>query len=180
MKKACIFLLNVLLLFTMCACSNSGTTYTVEKDSKTFEVNLEHNTIFDGTHTYEYEFSGDSSSYDINIIYPNGAAFYWSQSGYSGHGGWSDDYDPSLYVDGDTLREVIVEKAPNPSNPGKLIAAIFLFAVGSFNAASPRTAWYLEYGWRYKNAEPSDLALGLNRVGGILAVFAGAVILFLL
>ncbi|MGN0250750.1 MAG: DUF6199 family natural product biosynthesis protein [Oliverpabstia sp.] len=45
--------------------------------------------------------------------------------------------------------------------------------MGAFNTAAPSVAWYLEYGWRYKNAEPSDLALGLNRVGGIIAIIVG-------
>lgn len=55
---------------------------------------------------------------------------------------------------------------------------IILAAAGVFYIVSPYKAWYLEYGWRYNNAEPSDLALGFNQVVGVIAVIA-AVILFL-
>ena len=179
MKKMLLFLLTVLLLFALCACSSSSTTYTIEKHGRNFEVNLENNTIFDGKYTYQYTFSGDSSSYSIDIIYPNGSIYYWNHSGNSGHGGWSDDYNENLYVAGDILCDIVIEKAPETSNSGKVIAIIFLLGIGVFNTAAPSVAWYLEYGWRYKNADPSDFALGLNRVGGIIAIIVGVFIIFL-
>ena len=179
MKRMAVLLLSFLLILSLYGCSDANGIYTVDKEGKTFEVNSEDGTIFDGTHTYEYTFSGDSSSYRINITYPNGSSYYWNHSGYSGHGGWSDDYDESLYVSGDTLCDVIVSKAPDPSNPSKVVAIILLIAIGTFNAAAPGAAWHLEYGWRYKNAEPSDLALGLNRVGGIAAIIVGVLMIFL-
>ncbi len=177
MKRVVILLLSLLLTLSLCACSGSPSTYTVEKGGKTFEVDSKNKTIFDGTHTYEYTFSGDSSSYRINITYPNGSSYFWNHSGYSGHGGWSNDYDEGLYVDGGILRDVIVEKAPNPSNPSKVLVMILLIGIGAFNTAAPHAAWYLEYGWRYKNAEPSDLALGLNRAGGIVAIIVAIFIM---
>ena len=36
---------------------------------------------------------------------------------------------------------------------------LLLEAVGVFNLAAPRAAWYAEWGWRIKDAEPSDRAL---------------------
>lgn len=57
-----------------------------------------------------------------------------------------------------------------------LLAALLL-AVGIFNTAAPQTAWWLEYGWRFKDAEPSDLALGANRILGVVLIFIGGVCL---
>ncbi len=173
MKRITVLLLCLLLAFSVCACSEAVTVYTVEEDGITFEVNTESGTLSDGTNTYRYEFSGDSESYGIEIRYPNGSTYYWSQSGTSGHGGWSDDYDAALYVDGDTLCDVILAKAPTPSGSSDFFAVIFLIALGLFAVLSPHTVWYLEYGWRFKDAEPSGLALTLNRIGGIAAIALG-------
>lgn len=179
MKKLLIFLITTLLVLSMCGCSASAnTTYTSYKNGTSYVVDTENGTISDGTNTYTYSFSGNSSSYNVDITYPDGSTYWFKMSGYSGYGGWSDDYDENRYVDGDTLRNVLLEKAPKESNPGKFFAIILLLAVGFFHVASPYTAWYLEYGWRYKNAEPSDLALGMNRVGGVVAIIVAVIMIF--
>ncbi|HIX66021.1 MAG TPA: histidine kinase [Candidatus Anaerotruncus excrementipullorum] len=56
---------------------------------------------------------------------------------------------------------------------------VLLAALGGFNLLLPRASWYLSYGWRYKNAEPSDLVLAINRIGGG-AILAVALLLLLL
>ncbi len=40
---------------------------------------------------------------------------------------------------------------------------------------SPRTAWYFQEGWKYKNVEPSDGALIVVRIGGVVGVIGGIV-----
>ncbi len=40
-----------------------------------------------------------------------------------------------------------------------------------------RTVWYLSYGWRYKDAQPSDAALVIGRISGIAALVIGIVML---
>ena len=60
-----------------------------------------------------------------------------------------------------------------------LLFALLAIAVGAFSAAGPHTAWYWSYGWRYKNAEPSDLALSAERIGGVIAVVVGVLLLIL-
>ncbi len=57
-------------------------------------------------------------------------------------------------------------------------AAVLLLGVGVFNLANPRLAWYLADGWKFKDAEPSDLALGVTRLMGALAVVLGIALLF--
>ena len=52
-------------------------------------------------------------------------------------------------------------------------------ALGLFHLISPHTAWYLSHGWRFKDAEPSDLALALNRMGGGIALLIGLLLVFL-
>ncbi|MDD5934092.1 MAG: hypothetical protein PUC65_00760 [Clostridiales bacterium] len=162
----------------LCACSSVSTTYTVEEDGINFVVDTINGTISDGEYTYQYSFSGSDSSYRVDITYPNNSSYWWQQQGASGYGGWSDAYDENRYVAGDVLRDVLEHEAPKESNTGSFLMAIILLVVGIFNISSPRTAWYLEYGWRYKNAEPSDFALIMNRIsGGVLIVIA--IILFI-
>ena len=56
-----------------------------------------------------------------------------------------------------------------------VIAIIFSVVAVS----SPRTAWYFQEGWRYKNVEPSDGTLIMIRVGGVFGVIFGIVFIIL-
>ena len=171
---ALIFAVLLLFSFTVGA-------YTVEKNGTKFEVDTEKHTIFDGTHTYEYEFSGNSSDYTVDITYPDGSSYWWKMSGSSGYGGWSEDYNTDKYADGGMLCDVLLEnvpKAPSAKKVGNIFVSIILVLLGIFSIAAPETVWYLEHGWRYKDAEPSDLALGMNRVGGVVEIIVAIILLF--
>ena len=183
MKKTAIFCLAVLLALTMCACSpaGSGSTYTVTKNGTDYTVDQENGTISDGVNTYQFTVSGNTSAYGINITYPDGSTYSWHTQANSngtgfGSGGWSDDYDADRYVSGDELCDILVVGAPQARktiNP----LCLLLLAVGLFNILSPRTAWDLSSGWKYKDAEPSDTALGIARLGGIICCLIGGVML---
>ncbi len=54
---------------------------------------------------------------------------------------------------------------------------ILLMIIGLFNLISPQTGWYLSYGWRFKDAEPSDAALVMARIGGGIAILIGVILL---
>ncbi len=179
MKKRVLFLITMLIAICLCGCSASAnTTYTVTKNGTNFSVDTENSTIFDGVNTYQYTFSGTSSTYEVHITYPDSSSYWFKMQNNSGNGGWSDNYDKNRFIDGETLRDILQEKAPEESFPGKAIFIILLLGIGVFNMVSPHTAWYLEYGWRYKNSEPSDLVLGLNRTSGVVAVIAGIALIF--
>lgn len=137
------------------------------------------------TEEYRYEFSGDREDYRCEIRFPDGTGWYWNQNadGFgSGGGSWYDTHMlSSPYPDPDILCEVIVELEAAPAGGGiggRLIPAMILAALGLFELLKPRTAWYLSYGWRYKNAEPSDIALGVGRASGVVILICAAVLLF--
>ena len=67
---------------------------------------------------------------------------------------------------------------PDPPNYGRIIIAVILAGIGLFNIVRPRTAWFLDSGWKYKDAEPSDMALSAHVIGGILAMVI-AIIVFI-
>lgn len=116
----------------------------------------------------------------VNQIISHNNATYWRKyQGNAGFGGWSDNYDKFKYVSGDVLINVLSYKAPDSSTEKNPLIIILFFVIGIWNTISPRLAWYLSYGWRYKNAEPSDIALGITRFGGIVAIIIGFISIFI-
>ncbi|MBO7748732.1 hypothetical protein I8J29_31640 [Paenibacillus sp. MWE-103] len=58
-----------------------------------------------------------------------------------------------------------------------LFGLLFII-IGILNVFFPQAGWYMRYGWQFRNAEPSDAALIMNRVGGVIAVVIGIFVLF--
>ena len=177
-KRLCAILLLVLLCLTMTACGKEDT-YTVTRGNKTFPVDTVNATISDGEHLYYYTLSGNAENYNLDITYPDGST-YWCQRNSGAHiGGWSNGYEEGRYVDGMTLADILEEGMDTTPALRFLPVSILLAATGLWSAISPHSAWYVSWGWRYKDAEPSDAALTAERFGGIFAVFLAIVLLFL-
>lgn len=186
MKRTLLLCLAVLLALSMCAClpAESGAQYTVTKNGVDYVVDQENGIISDGTYTYHYTFSGNASSYNIKITYPDGSTYSWNKQtsdgwGFGGGGG-SEDYDADRYVGGDVLCDILEAGAPRAkkeANPGQILLGIILVGVGLVNAIAPQIGWYLSEGWKFKDAEPSEMALGFGRGGGVFAVVIGAIVL---
>lgn len=183
MKLRCVLSVILLLLCLLggCAGKNAPTTYTVEYEGISYRVDTQAGTLSDGIHTYQFTFTGDTASYSVDITYPDGSSYWFRMDNGHGGGGWSDNYDENRYTDGDTLCEVLRQQAPAPKRDASLtvVAVLLLVAVGLFNLLAPRKAWYVEYGWRFKDAEPSDTALAFQRAAGIVALAIALFLLFL-
>lgn len=175
--------LALLLLLFLAACGSEkkpSTVYEVEYQGKVFTVDQEQQTISVDGYVCQFEVSRRGESVEFDVTYPDGSTYWWSESGYGGSGGWSDDYDPDKYVAGDVLWDVLGLSVPTKSDgSGRYIGlGLILILLGAVHAIRPQTMWYLSYGWRFKDAEPSDLALFAERAGGIVAIVAGVVCLF--
>ena len=177
MKRLWTVLFALLLTISLCSCTKQEDTSTVDHNGTEFYVDTTQKTISDGTHTYRYTFSGDRSSFSATITFPDGSSYWWQQTNGSGSGGWSDDFVHEKYVSAIILIDVLQENAPKQTNPGMIAAGLLLMALGLFEAILPQAGWYLRYGWRYKDAEPSDAALVFARLGGIAATVMGFVLL---
>ncbi|GAA3409918.1 DUF6199 family natural product biosynthesis protein [Paenibacillus hodogayensis] len=57
-----------------------------------------------------------------------------------------------------------------------IIPYLFI-GVGLLNLFFPRTAWFWNIGWQFRNAEPSDAAVMMGRIGGLLAIGIGVFLL---
>ena len=130
--------------------------------------------------TQPYDVTYNGKTYTV-VTYPDGSIYWWQEDQYGGMGGWNYGYDPERYVSGETLWEVLeLDHSVERSASGKYVApGLLLILLGVVNAAFPRAMWYLSYGWRFKNAEPSDTALFVGRAGGAVVAVAGVICLFL-
>jgi len=52
-----------------------------------------------------------------------------------------------------------------------------LIGIGLLNVIFPKTAWFWNIGWQFKNAEPSEAAVLMGRIGGMLAIGVGVILL---
>lgn len=180
MTKRTLCLVGALALLLLCACEREsvGNIRTETVDGVTYTIDTEEGTISDGRFTYLYTIQGNS----ITITYPNGAEWWMDYRNNIGAGGWSDNYYDSVseagYPDGYTLERLVFSPQRSSEQGGSPLLGFLMIILGIFNLASPRTAWYLSYGWHYKDAEPSDVSLALARVGGGVLVLVGVIMLF--
>lgn len=182
-KHAAVLLLAMTLLLSLCACTqesrSSGlTTYTVDSYTIT-QYDGSSGTISDGTHTYSYS-SVPSSGHSVTFTYPDGETYTWTENSGGGWGTSSPNLDLSKYPSGLTLKSVLERggKADRVRTSQKNVGLIVVFLlIGAVNTAAPKAAWFLEVGWKLKDAEPSDAALAWNRGIGILLLVIAAVML---
>ena len=131
-----------------------------------------------GSYTFAYDMSGD-----LEITYPDGSSCTYRKTQNAAGLGTSPDFAPGTkgYPDGLSMAwgiEGAIDQArPASKNSGNALLGILLLAVGAWFAFAPRSAWYLNHGWRFKNAEPSDAILVLYGLGGGVLLFAGAICL---
>ena len=177
-RKTILFpgLIALLLALTLSGC-RSGSLKTIEQNGRTYLVDQEKGSVQDSLHEYSFTVSPSG----IRITYPNGAVYAQKIiNGYS-TGSWETltaGTDLSQYSDPKLLIGVINEAGQSSSGHRHTGQGILLILLGIFLAVWPQAAWYLHTGWRFKEAEPSDLALGLNRGIGILAGIIGIILLF--
>lgn len=131
-----------------------------------------------GTYTFAYSMNGD-----LEITYPDGSSCTYRKTQNAASLGASPDFDPGSkgYPDGLSMawgiESAIDQAKPSTENRGNALLGILLLAVGAWFAFAPRSAWYLNHGWRFKNAEPSDAILMLYGLGGGVLLFIGAICL---
>jgi hypothetical protein len=134
-------------------------------------------TLESGSYSFAYDMKGT-----LTLTYPDG--YVYTQTNINGAYGTPPDYDAAEreakgYPDGLSLAWGIERAKEQDSGRGRGTAtpllALCLLGVGAWNLFAPRSAWWLGWGWRYRNAEPSDLAIGLYRVGGGVLIFMGII-----
>ena len=187
-KRVSIFVLAALLILGLCACAEKTGTdsyapYTVEYNHTVYTVTPADGTmgtISDGTDTYSYQYEPRIGGYRVKFTYPDGETYTWTDDGNSMSGTTSPGFDFEKYPDGWTLSDILLQSSSvkNARKTEKNVGLILLLLiVGAVNTIWPQAAWFLEMGWKIKDAEPSDAALGWNRVVGVVALIIVAIMI---
>lgn len=95
-------------------------------------------------------------------------------------GSTSPDFDFDKYPDGWNAQAcagaVAVAKSEKKSTKNWGII-LFLLFVGGINTACPQLTWYLDVGWKVKDGEPSEAALGWSRTVGVVLLIVAVVMM---
>lgn len=191
----------MLLALTACQRSPKGTTWQhITKDDEvlTLVIDFDAKTITAGDFPFSItavdsngniigdapQKEGDVYHYtfddgDITITYPNGAT-WWANGSV---GGWDGDYDTGRYIDGDTLARQLTQAhqyARKNWDNVLIVGLVCLLIIGLciVDIMHPDIFYKMRYGLWVQNAEPTEFALMMSRIGGIVGIVL-AVILFL-
>ena len=121
---------------------------------------------------------------DITITYPNGATYWESASANGAIAGWDGDYDTDRYIDGMTLAMQLTQAY---NNSGKnwdevvIIGLVCLVVIGLCLVDVIHPEWFFElrYSLWVRDAEPTEFALMMSRMGGVIGIVL-CVIMFLI
>ena len=155
-------------------------------NGRDYVVDTENCTVtMDGdTYTYTLRVTPGQSA-QLKLTYPDGS---WSTR--SGRGGSygisvtgmdSPDFQRDRYLSCDALWHALrvdEQIEGNSGGAGYMLLGVVLVLAGVFQFVCPEVMWKLNYGWRFKNAEPSDLALKMGMLCGALTVVFGIVLFF--
>lgn len=118
---------------------------------------------------------GDSQ---YTVIYPDGSSYSAEDLGGVFASGGSADYQETKYGKGDLLIEPLMEHQSQAPAVEIIWFSVIAGLIGLFNLLVPYPAWYLSYGWRYQDAKPSGMALGVVRIGGAALLLVAILVWF--
>ena len=179
MKRAVILLLLAALLLVGCAGQPNSKPYREMVDDIEFYVDPEYSRIVANGQLYTYTVEEGN----VSVKYPNGAVCTENNGGI----GWSNANQEMIigngapYIDCDTLLSVVPrsEYKEKSANVGVIIMGLALCGLGIWEIGCPHSAWYVSRGWWYKDAEPSDMALGWIGATGIIGVVVGIILIII-
>lgn len=171
-KIIALFIMAALLLT---GCAPSSGEHVVQIDGVELRVNAELGRVTDGKHAYRYT----QSEGEITVVYPNGVTYTQVSHDHGVADNIHGDGDVSGYLEPGVVFAAIERRSGGIELDGGSVLTILLgivvFGLGLWSVTSPESVWMLENGWRFENAEPSDLALALNKVGGVVAMIGGTI-----
>ena len=192
-KSPAIWLLALMLLvamvmvlnFSACAKQTESYTapYTIERpDGTVYTVTPSDDTagtISDGANTYSYRYKSAGNGYSVTFTYPDGETYTWTENSSSGRGEASLNFDFEKYPSGMVLKGLLrkVRTTQEDTSAKNWGLIFFLFFVGAVNTAWLRGVWYLDIGWKVKDAEPSEAALGWSRTVGVVLLIVAVVMM---
>jgi hypothetical protein len=185
-------LLILILLLSTCQ-STSGEPYTVSIDSnRTASIHPDSGTIRYGNDIYRYKVSSLLSRTRYIFTYPDGQRYTWTESKETGEGTWSEEWNPTIYLDRDFLIRALKESAPRgpkyfrdqEGNPVAgilcIVAGLLLIVFHKHGATSGRRR-FVRFGssGRYGvEVSPEEYAAHIF-VDGVVLLFVGLILCFI-
>ena len=182
-----IFAVLAALVLSLSACAEKQTRNALEPYSTGWDgrvytvtpIDNDKGTISDGKNTYSYRYDASGSGYSVTFTYPDGETYTWTENSSSGRGEASLNFDFEKYPSGmvlkGLLRKVRTTQEDRAAKSWGLI--FFLLFVGAVNTACPQLTWYLDVGWKVKDGEPSEAALGWSRTVGVVLLIVAVVMM---
>ena len=169
------------LVLSLSACAEKQTKnalepYSIGWDGRVYTVTPIDNdkgTISDGTNTYSYRYDASGTGYSVTFTYT------WTENSSSGRGEASLNFDFEKYPSGMVLKGLLrkVRTTQEDTSAKNWGIILFLLFVGGINTACPQLTWYLDVGWKVKDGEPSEAALGWSRTVGVVLLIVAVVMM---
>ena len=187
MKHARFFLLLLILALILCACGEAAAPtapYTHSEGGYTLTVDPINHTITHKEDVYAYTVTGiGTGEVRYEIRYPNGAVYCYTETDTISYGAGYGEQDRSHYLSEDILIRAIPRSAaskPTENHGGSyrlLLIGIVMLIASAVSVSAPEWAFYHEFGWAVKNAEPTERYLSAARIVGIIGVVLGFVLI---
>ena len=185
--KRVLVCLTVLCCLLLTACGGKAPAIVEGNyNGRDYVVDTENGTVTMDGSTYTYTLSvTPGQSAQLKLTYPDGT--WSSRSGRAGNYGISvTGTDSTGFVHGRYLScdalwyalDVDEQIEGNAGGAGYMLLGVVLVLVGLFQFVSPETMWKFNWGWRFKNAEPSDFALKVGMFSGALTIVLGIIVFF--
>lgn len=175
------------LVLSLSACAEKQTKSALEPYSTGWDgrvytvtpIDNDKGTISDGTNTYSYRYDASGSGYSVTFTYPDGETYTWTENSSSGRGEASLNFDFEKYPSGMVLKGLLrkVRTTQEDTSAKNWGIILFLLFVGGINTACPQLTWYLDVGWKVKDGEPSEAALGWSRTVGVVLLIVAVVMM---
>lgn len=176
--KSVLMLVLIFSLFTSCGVKNeslSTVEYETTVDGQIVVISYDKRNNSTGTvtannYTCTYEYAKDGR---LKISYPDGSSFTYFN--YTGYGSPTSTYPNGISLAW-AIEDAIESSSKNSNAPNSnFFIGLLIIAVGALNLFGTKRVWWLSHGWKYKDAEPSELALAIYQFSGGLCIFAGVI-----
>lgn len=180
-----LFALILVLAALLTGCQKKAPdNYIVIHNGRTLSVNTIARTVTDGDDVYSYSVQEGTTSTVMEITYPNGKTMTVSQNKASGMGNSSGELtveEAERYLSEWTIFDAVQEATTEryKFHLGYFLLGILIAGAGVFLILDPETAIYWRHMWWFKDAEPTDFAIGMTRFSGVISAICGVVMTIL-
>lgn len=158
--------------------------YAVMHNGKALSLDTVKQTVTHEDDVYTYTIQESRDTVTMQITYPNGKTMTVSQNKASGAGNSSGGLtaeEAERYLSEWELLDVVQQTTTEKHqfHLGYFLLGILLLGTGVFFILDPETAIYWRHMWWFKDAEPTDFAIGMTRLGGVVSAIGGVVLIVL-